>query len=211
MNYLIVTAEVLLVVVTPLLILYRRSRWPTPATAVSLILVPILWYPVYAPVHELSHLAAVYLLGGTVTSVKLIPSFWAGEFAVAWIRSEGLTATWQQMTTTSAPYAIDLICLLLTLRVLTRRLSKNAFVVGLIFMLLCLRPAFDLLCESVGFATGFRGDLYHMGIIIGSAALWIFIIASLALSLFVIVTVLKRFAGFPASGDGADIQSKGTL
>jgi hypothetical protein len=194
MNHLLITAEVLLVVVTPLLVLYRRSTWPVSATIVSLILVPILWYPVYAPVHELSHLAAVYLLGGTVTSVKLIPSFWEGEFAVAWIRSEGLTATWQQMTTTSAPYAIDVLCLLLTLPVLTRRFSKNAFVVGLTFMVLCLRPAFDLLCESVGFATGFRGDLYHMGIIIGSAGLWIFIVTSLALSLFVILTILRRFA-----------------
>jgi hypothetical protein len=205
MNYLLITAEVLLAVVTPLFLLYRRSTWPLPATTLSLVVVPVLWYPVYAPIHELSHLAAVYVLGGTVTSMKLIPSFWAGEFAVAWIRAEGLTGSWQQLVMTSAPYVVDLLCLLATWFVLTRRYSRKAFIVGLVFMLLCLRPAFDLLCESISYATGFKGDLYHLEIIIGPAALWAFIVASIGFSLFVIVTVLKRFTGFPGSIDGEQL------
>jgi|WetSurMetagenome_2_1015567.scaffolds.fasta_scaffold12570_3 hypothetical protein len=81
--------------------------------------------------------------------------------------------------------------------VLQRKLTRNAFVVGLLFMVLCLRPAFDLACETIGFATGFRGDLFHIALTVGSFATWTFLVLSIAFSIYAITVVIRRFKGFP--------------
>ena len=64
-------------------------------------------------------------------------------------------------------------------------------------MLLCLRPAFDFVCESVAFLNGFKGGLYNMQAIIGKPAIWSFVLVSLGLSLLSILAVLRRHVGFP--------------
>ena len=159
--------------------------------------IAVLWYLTYAPIHELSHAAAALLLGGRVLEVKLIPSFWEGTFAGAWVTTDGLDQPWQQLVMGGAPYVVDVACVVASLAVLRRRLSRNALVVGLLFMLVCLRPAFDLVCETVGFVGGFRGDLWHAQLVIGSAALWSFLLVALALSLLSVVVILRRYGGFP--------------
>ena len=69
--------------------------------------------------------------------------------------------------------------------------------VGLVFMLLCLRPGFDFVCESVGFLTGDRGDFYAMQSIIGTGPIWLFMVFMLGLYVLAVVRVLGRFVGFP--------------
>ena len=193
----ITTLEILLTIVTPLLALYLRGRWPLRIVTACLFGIAVLWYLTYAPIHELSHALGTVLVGGKVVDVKLIPSFWEGVFAVAWVTSVGLDQPWQQLVGTGAPYVIDVAFAVATLVVLRRRLFSNALVVGLLFMLLCLRPTFDLVCETVGFVGGFHGDLWHMQLIIGSAALWSFLLVSLALCLLSVVAILRRYSGFP--------------
>lgn len=192
---LLTTFEILLVIVTPLLVLYLRGRWPLRTVTACLFAIPLVWYLTYAPIHELSHALGTILVGGKVVNIKLIPSFWEGTFAVAWVTPEGLGQFWPIMT--GAPYVIDVACVALSLVVLGRRLSRNALVVGLLFMLLCLRPTFDIVCETVGFVGGFRGDLWHLELVIGSAALWSFLLVSLALCLLSVVVILRRYDGFP--------------
>jgi hypothetical protein len=187
--------EILLTIVTPLLVLYLRGRWPPRTIAACLCGIAVVWYLTYAPIHQLSHALGTTLVGGKVVEVKLIPSFWEGTFAVAWVTSEGLGRSWPVMT--GAPYVIDVAFVVASLVVLRRRLSRNALVVGLLLMLLCLRPTFDLVCETVGFVGGFHGDLWHMQLIIGSVALWSFLLVSLALCLLSVVVVLRRYDGFP--------------
>jgi hypothetical protein len=194
---LLTTLEILLTIVAPLLALYLRGRWPLRTVVACLCGIPVVWYLTYAPIHELSHAAAALLLGGRVLDVKLIPSFWEGTFAVAWVTTAGLDQPWQQLAMGGAPYVVDVACVVVGLAVLRRRPSKSAPVVGLLFMLLCLRPAFDLVCETVGFAGGFRGDLWHAEAIIGSTALWVFLIVALALCLLSVVVILRRYRGFP--------------
>jgi hypothetical protein len=194
---LLTTFEIILTIVTPLLVLYLRGRWPLRIVTACLFGIAVLWYLTYAPIHELSHAIGTILVGGKVVEIKLIPSFWEGTFAVAWVRSVGLDQSWQQLVSTGAPYAIDVACVVASLVVLRRRLSRNALVVGLLFMLMCLRPTFDLVCETIGFVGGFHGDLWHMQLIIGSAALWSFLAVSLALCLLSVVVILRRYAGFP--------------
>ncbi len=197
MNSLLITVELLLVLVLPLLLLYLRSGWPLRTIILCLLSIPVLWYLTYAPMHELSHAAATYLVGGTVTSMKLIPSFWLGEFGRAWITNAGVTEPWRQTVMTVAPYVLDIACLALGLALLRRGFSANAFVVGFMLMLLCLRPGFDFGCETIAFLLGDKGDVYHLDQTAGSIATWLFFLSCLSLSLFAIMTVLKRFRGFP--------------
>ncbi|RPH38196.1 hypothetical protein EHM92_00615 [bacterium] len=192
---LLILVELFIVVVVPLLLLYLRSGWPLRAIIPCLLSIPVLWYFTYAPLHEISHVVATYLVGGTVTSVKLIPSFWRGEFGRAWITTAGVTEPWQQIVTTALPYLLDVVSLVLGIVVLRRGFSGNAFVVGFLFMLLCLRPAFDFVCEPVAFLLGDRGDIYHIAQAVGSITTWSFLLLSIGLSFFSIVTILRRFRG----------------
>jgi hypothetical protein len=194
-NHVLITIEILLVVVSPLIFLYLKGNWPLRVTIPCLVSIPILWYPTYAPLHELSHIAGTYLVGGTVVDYKLIPRFWLGEVGRAWIKTDGITQTWQQLITSSFPYILDVLCIAAAIFVVRRDFSKNPFLIGLVFMLLCLRPAFDFVCESIAFLGGDRGDFYAIQGIIGSTFTWLFILLSLALSLFSILRILKRFAG----------------
>ena len=191
------TFEIILTIVTPLLALYLRGRWPLRTVTACLCGIPVVWYLTYAPIHELSHAIGTSLVGGRVVDIKLIPNFWEGQFAVAWVTSDGLDQSWQQLVSTGAPYVVDVACIIVSLVVLKRRLSRNALVVGLLLMLVCLRPTFDLVCETIGFVGGFKGDLWHAQLIIGSAALWSFLLVSLALCLLSVVVIVRRYGGFP--------------
>jgi hypothetical protein len=198
-TYPLITLEILLVIVSPLLFLYRKGGWPLRSTTVCLISIPILWYPIYAPIHELSHIAGTYLVGGSVVDYKLIPRFWVGELGRAWIKTEGITEVWRLLITFLAPYILDVLCIATGILVLRRTLSRNPFLIGFVFMVLCLRPAFDLVCESIAFLGGDRGDFYAIQGFIGSTFTWFFIFLSLVLSLLSILIVLRRFVESPGA------------
>jgi hypothetical protein len=199
------TLETLLVVVSPLLFLYLKGNWPLRTVIPCLLSIPVLWYLTYALLHELSHVAGTYLVGANVVDYKLIPRFWLGEFGRAWITPVGITQSWQQLIMTASPYILDVVCVAVGIVVLRRDFSKNPFVIGFVFMLLCLRPAFDFVCEPIAFLSGDRGDFYTVQAIIGSNLTWLFIFSSLGLSLLSVLRILKRFVGFP---EGLAIEPK---
>lgn len=200
---LLITLEILLAVVSPLIILYLRGNWHLRAIIPCLLIIPVLWYLSYALLHELAHVAGTYLVGGTVVEYKLIPKFWQGEFGTAWIRTEGLTHTWQQLVSTGFPYVLNVLCIVAGIFILHRRFSGNPFVVGLVFMLLCLRPAFDFLSELTGYLSGNRGDYDAIRTMIGSSLTSSYIAFSLVLSLVSIAVILRRFV---ASRDATNAQ-----
>lgn len=189
------TIETLVVLVAPLLILYRMRRWPQRVVIPCMLAIPVLWYLTYAPIHELSHVLGAYVAGGSVTEIKLIPSFWKGEFAGAWITPQGLREPWQQLVMTSAPYVLDGLSLVVGFFALGRgRLMDRPFALGVAFMLLCLRPAFDVLCETVAFALGAKADLYHIALAIGTPMLWLSSAILLGFSLLTITRLLVKSA-----------------
>lgn len=94
----------------PLLVLYLKGNWPLRKVFLPLVIIPILWYLTYSPLHELSHAAGVYLAEGKVIEYRLIPPFWLGEFARAWIIQSGITQSWQRLTMTAFPYLLDVVC-----------------------------------------------------------------------------------------------------
>jgi hypothetical protein len=191
---LLVTLEILVVVVAPLLILYLRGPWPVRVAIPGLLAIPVLWYLTYSPVHELSHVVGTYVAGGAVTEAKLIPSFWRGEFGRAWLTTDGIHADWQLSVMTGAPYILDGVSVAVGLSLLRRGFLSRPFAFGAVFMLLCLRPAFDVVCETVAFALGDRGDFYHIAQVTGSAAAWLLTVLLMGFSAFAIVHVLRRSA-----------------
>jgi len=193
----LITLEILALVIAPLIFLYLKGTWHLRASIPCLVSISILWYLTYSPIHELSYAAATYLVGGQVTYMKLIPRFWLGEYGRAWITPAGITEGWQQLIMTASPYIMDVACLTAVIFVLQRGFSKKDFVVGLVFMLLCLRPAFDFICETIAFLSGDRGDFFHIEILTGSFMIRLLLLLSLGLSLFAIVNILRRFVGFP--------------
>lgn len=74
------------------------------------------------------------------------------------------------------------------------RLMDRPVKLGLAFMLLCLRPAFDVLCETIGLALGFQGDLYHLGLAMGYPVLGLGLAALLGFSLLTITRLLLKSA-----------------
>lgn len=192
-NPVLITFEILLTIVAPLLILYRTRSWPQRIVIPCMVAIPVLWYLTYAPLHELSHALGTVLVGGSVTEIKLIPAFWRGEFAGAWVRSDGLRESWQQFVMTVSPYVLDGLSVAVGFFTLGRgRLMDRPVEFGVTFMLLCLRPAFDLLCETVSFALGFQGDLYHLALTIGYPTLDLSLAALLGFSLLTITRVLMK-------------------
>jgi hypothetical protein len=198
-NDVLITFEILFVVDAPLLFLYMKSTWPLRTNILCLVSIPVLWYLTYSPLHELSHIAGTYMVGGTVTYYKLIPRFWLGEFGHAWITTEGMTGMWRQLVSTASPYIGDLVCTIAGLFFLRRGFSKNPFLVGFLFMVLCLRPAFDVVCEAIALILGNQGDLFVIKNVIGSFLTWLCIILFLATSLYSILKILKRHVGFPGT------------
>jgi len=195
-NYLVNTCEILLVVVMPLLVLYLKGNWPLRKIIPPLVIIPVFWYFTYAPLHELSHAAGLYLVGGKVIDYRLIPRFWLGEFGGAWITPSGITQSWQQLTMTAFPYMLDIVCFVVAIFVFRRGFSRNPFFIGLAFMLLCLRPAMDFVFEPIAFLSGFRGDFYHIQQIVGPFAIWSFILISIGLAVYSISSTLRHFVSF---------------
>jgi hypothetical protein len=195
-NYLLSTCEILLVVVMPLLVLYLKGNWPLRKVIPPLVIIPILWYFTYVPLHELSHAAGLYLVGGKAIDYKLIPRFWLGEFSGGWVTPSGITQSWQQLTFHAFPYMLDIVCFVVAIFVFRRCSSRNPFFIGLAFMLLCLRPAIDFVFESIGFLSGWRGDLWYMQQIVGPFATWSFILISIGLAVYSISSTLSHLVSF---------------
>ena len=201
-NYPVYTFEILLFLVIPLLVLYTKGNWPLRKVIPCLVVIPILWYFAYAPLHELSHAAGVYLVGGKVIVWKLIPRFWLGEFARAWIIPSGITQWWQQLTMSAFPYLLDVVCFVIALFVFRRGFSRNPFLAGLAFTLLCLRPAGDFVFEPIAFLTGDRNDFYAIQQIVGPFAIWSFILISIGLAAYSILSTLRHFVSFSKRENG---------
>lgn len=195
-NYLLVMCEILLVVVMPLLVLYLKGNWPLRKIIPSLVIIPVFWYFSYTILHELGHAAGLYLVGGKAIDHQLIPRFWLGQFSGAWVTPSGIPQYWQQLTFYSFPYMMDIVCWVVAIFIFRRGSSKNPFWIGLTFMLLCLRPAFDIVGETIGLLSGWKGDLYNMQQIVGPFALWSFVLISISLAVYSVSSTLSHFVRF---------------
>lgn len=197
-SYLLVTFEILVIVVMPLLVLYLKGKWPMRKVIPSLVIISVIWYFSYMILHELSHAAGLYLVGGKAIDYRLIPRFWLGEFGggAAWVTPSGIPQSWQQLIFHSFPYLLDIVCFVTALFVFRRGFSRSPFFAGLVFMLLCLRPTFNLIGETIGLLTGWKGDLFNIQQIIGPFVIWSFILISIVFAVYSISSSLIRLVHF---------------
>jgi hypothetical protein len=97
---------------------------------------------------------------------------------------------------TAFPYLLDVVCFIVAIFVFWRGSSRNPFLIGLAFMLLCLRPAMDFVFEPLAFLSGDRNDFYAIQQIIGPFAIWSFILISIGLAVYSILSTLSHFVSF---------------
>ena len=85
---------ILMLAVAPLYAVLRRSRWSSSTVKLVMVAVPLLLFPLNAPLHEALHILGTWLMGGTVGQVRLLQQFWVPDAPVPMIETSGLhTAT----------------------------------------------------------------------------------------------------------------------
>lgn len=99
---------------------------------------------------------------------------------------------------TSSPYVLDAVSVAVGSIAFHRRRPLHPFALGVGMMLLCLRPTFDIVSETVAFALGGRGDLYHLARAIGRPTVWSSMTLLFGYSLFTIARVVVVHATAPA-------------
>ena len=135
-------------VVFPLFLFYKIRGWNEKSVRFSLTFIPILWYFTNAPLHELSHMIATFLVGGTVSEVVLFPKFWEGSFGNAYIHSTGVIGSLNFAITSLFPYLVDVLFLVVGYFTLKKSNIKSAFMAGFVLMLFFLRPLFDIISNT---------------------------------------------------------------
>ncbi len=92
---------------------------------------------------------------------------------------------------TSSPYVLDGVSVAVGFFARRRMLLLRPLPLGVVLMLLCLRPAFDVVCETVAFALGGRGDLYHLALTAGRPTVSLSMALLIGFSLFTIARVIS--------------------
>jgi hypothetical protein len=70
---------ILLLAGAPLYAVLRRARWSPRTTKLVMTAVPLLLFPLNAPLHEALHILGTCLMGGTVSQVRLLQRFWVPD------------------------------------------------------------------------------------------------------------------------------------
>jgi hypothetical protein len=192
-NHLIAVVVFVLTIVTPLILLYRRGPWPLHTGYACASVIVVLWYTLGAPLRNLSDAAGTYLAGGRVASCAVIPGFWPGDFGRLWMIPDGITSEWQLLINTGFPLVLDIACLLAAVILLRQTRVTGAFAAGFLLMLLVLRPAFDLVWETLTLLSGGRGDIFYLATLLGDVSTLSVALAAIGGSVIVTTTILRRY------------------
>jgi|GEM_PF-1075146 len=149
-------ATLLLLVVLPLGIFIRRSGTRVNAGLYWVVLYP-LWYLTNSVFHEGAHYLVNLATGVQVTRVRLIPRFWAGDFADAFVD----TGPWnhlQAVLGSMAPYVTGLLWMGAGLLILPRMDPRRMLPSCLVLTVFILRPLADLVNNVLGWVVFRFGD-----------------------------------------------------
>ena len=189
--------EILVIIVLPLLLFYLRSKWPQKEIVINAIVLPLLWYLFYAPIHELSHMVGCVVVGSDINDYRLFAHFWEGSFGFAYVNVKGgLGVNINSLVILISPYALDFFSILAGYYVLSRFKTKNSFLTGLIFMFLCLRPTYDLIDNYLGIIYN-HSDFVLVIKIIGGFITYCLGIITVGLGIFVIIKILDKYKDYP--------------
>jgi hypothetical protein len=162
-----------------------------------MIVIPLLWYLFYAPIHELSHILGCIIVGADIKDYRLFAHFWEGDFGFAYVDvAGGLDINFNSLIILISPYLLDFLSLLLGYYVLSRYKTKNSFWAGLIFLFLCLRPAYDVIDNYLGIFYN-HSDFVLVIKIIGWFLTYSFGLVTTGLAVYVIGKVLHKYKNYP--------------
>jgi hypothetical protein len=158
---------ILVLAVAPVYAVVSRSRW-SPAEAKSLMVaIPLLLFPLNAPLHEASHIVGTRLAGGTVGQVRLWQPFWKSDAPVAMIETSGLTTPLAEFVASVSPYLVDAALLVAGAALLCRPRIRSAWRFGAYYLLLVLKPSFDIAANVAAASIYGIGDFRQMARIVG--------------------------------------------
>jgi hypothetical protein len=184
-------------VVLPLLVLYLRSNWPQKLIYANVIILPLIWYVFYAPLHELGHILGCLIVGLEIKDYQLFSHFWEGNFGFAFVDiKEGYGENMNSFVILILPYMLDLISIVIGYYLLTRYKIINSFLFGLVFLLSNVRPLYDLVDNFIGYYSN-HSDFVLASRIIGSLVIFTFGIISIIFGITLLLLLLKRYKQYP--------------
>ena len=161
MNNIISTLEIALIIILPLIIIYKQNNIKTKIYFKSIVLIYLIWYLTYAFFHEVSHLIGVWILGLKVNDFQLMPHFWKGELGYGYI-STNYDSALHEFVVDIMPYFRDLILPIAGYLILKRYKISSVFLFGIIIVLLILSPLYDVFNNYFAFVLGSLNDFNAM-------------------------------------------------
>ena len=189
--------EILILVVLPLLIIYLRSSWTNKQINLNVIILPLIWYLFYAPFHELGHVLGCIFVGAEIKDYQLFAHFWEGNFGFAFVEiKDGYGENMNSFVILIIPYILDLISILLGYYLLRRCKIKNSFLFGLVFLVFCIRPLYDLIDNFIGYYLN-HSDFVLASQIVGKSVIFTFVIIAILVGIIIILLLLKKYKRYP--------------
>ncbi len=199
MNAIYRVIEILIIIILPLLVIYLRSHWQRIEIYINVILLPLIWYLFYAPIHELSHMVGCVIVGADITNYRLFAHFWEGSFGFAYVAVKGgLGLNMSSLIILISPYIFDFIFIIMGYIVLTKYKIKNSFLFGLTFLIFCLRPLYDIVDNYIGIFYN-HSDLVLASQIIGKMITYTYGVITTILALTVILILLFKSKNYPGN------------
>ena len=189
--------EILVLLILPLLVIYLRSNWSMKEIYINVLILPLIWYLFYAPIHELSHILGCIIVGSEITDNRLFAHFWEGSFGFSYVDVKGgLDVNMNSLIILISPYILDFISVIIGYYILTRYKIKNSFLLGLTFLIFCLRPLYDIVDNYIGIFYN-NGDLVLTSQIIGEHITCSYGIISVTISIIAIILLLNKYKNYP--------------
>ena len=189
--------EILALVVIPLLVFYLRSNWSKKEIIINVIILPLIWYVSYAPIHELSHVLGCIVVGADITDYRLFAHFWEGSFGFAYVDVKGgLGVNMNSLIILISPYILDFISIIVGYYILTKYKINNSLLFGLAFLIFCLRPLYDIADNYIGYYLN-HSDFVLASKIAGNSIIFTFVIMSLLIGITLTLLFLKKYVHFP--------------
>jgi hypothetical protein len=158
---------ILVLAVAPLFAVLRKAPWPPRTIKVVMAAVPLLLFPLNAPLHEALHILGTRLMGGTVGEVRLLQRFWEPDAPVPMIETSGLTSATARLVPAVLPYAADAALLAIAAVIMRRQRLRSPWALGAFFLFLVLKPSFDIAANVAAASLYGIGDFQQVAGIIG--------------------------------------------
>ena len=196
MDKIIVTIEIALIILFPLIRFYQQSSWTYRSYILNIVLIYLIWQFSYAFLHELCHMFGSWITGAKISDYQLILPYWKGDFKTAYINSN-FENNYQAFVSVILPYFRDILFSIIGFLVLKRKRIYNSFVTGLILILFILSPLFDIANNYFAFVLGatndFNGIAMRFGYIITHSIGLLFT----AITTIIMLRILRIYKNYP--------------